>query len=120
MTFTCFSNLPKKIRYQIWGYAIQDHVHAIKSCIGTSKSFEDTDINEVFDHPMNHIIFFRAIPMPELKDKDQRKQFIQRHRDVRECKSTRSVTLSAPGYENQRKKAPSWTDGHTTIYRGGT
>ncbi|KAK8044388.1 hypothetical protein PG993_004412 [Apiospora rasikravindrae] len=120
MTFPNFSNLPKKIRYQIWEYAIQDHVNTIKSCIETSTSLcDDTDINRIFDHPLSHIIFFRAIPMPELKDGDQRKQFVLRHRAVRECKATRSVTLTAPGHENQRKKVPSWTEGHATVFRGG-
>lgn len=120
MAFTNFSNLPRKIRYQIWEDAIHEHVSAIKSCIEISKSFEDTDINRVFDHPTAHVIFFRAIPMPELKDGDQRRQFVLKQRAIRECKSTQSATLAAPGYENQRRKVPSWTEGHPNVFRGGT
>ncbi|KAK7943334.1 uncharacterized protein PG986_012447 [Apiospora aurea] len=99
MSFPNFSNLPKRVRYQIWEYAIQDHVNMIGSCIDTSKSLcNDTDINEIFDYPL----------------------IILKHRAVRECKTTRSVTLAAPGHENQRKKVPSWTEGHATVFRGGT
>ncbi|KAK7992399.1 hypothetical protein PG988_001193 [Apiospora saccharicola] len=120
MSFTNFSNLPEKVRCRIWKYAIQEHFRAIDDCLETSKSFEDIDINNVFDDPTKHVIFFRAIPMPELKDDDQRKHFVLKERPIRKYRSTKSVALTAPGHENGREKVPSWTEGHPTVFRGGT